>query len=63
MHAPLQPFHRAVDWVRHEWDTAPACVLSHGVGRGADANCQVGIGAVPVLNEDRDLAHHRQLSV
>jgi len=38
-------------------------VLSHGVGRGADANCQVGIGAVPVLNEDRDLAHHRQLSV
>jgi hypothetical protein len=32
------------------------------VGRGADANCHVGIGAVPVFKEDRRLAHLRQLA-
>jgi len=37
-------------------------VLAHGVGRGAETNCQVGIGAVPVFKEDRPLAHLRQLA-
>jgi hypothetical protein len=35
-----------------EWP-ARANVLSHGVGCGADANCQVGIGAVPVFSQQR----------
>jgi hypothetical protein len=30
-------------------DDAPAFVLRHGVGHGADANCHVGIGVVPAF--------------
>jgi hypothetical protein len=41
----------------------PGIRAQHDVGRGADTTCEVGIGAAPVLNEDRDLAHHLQLSV
>ena len=40
-------------------DHAPAFVLLHGVGHGADANCHVGIGAVPAFNIGRFLS--RQL--
>jgi len=39
------------------WDTDPANVPRHVVGRGADANCQVVIGVAPVFNKDRPLAH------
>jgi hypothetical protein len=45
------------------WDTAPAYVPRHVVGRGAETNCQVVIGAVPVFNEDRHLAHLLWLSL
>ena len=37
----------AVDAIPPGCDDAPAFVLRHGVGHGADANCHVGIGAVP----------------
>ena len=42
------------------WDTAPAFVPRTDVGRGADANFQVWIGAVPALTEDGILAQHVQ---
>src|SRR5262245_23021903 len=32
------------------WNTAPACVPRHDVGRGAGTNLQVRIGAAPVFN-------------
>jgi hypothetical protein len=35
----------------------PGIVPRHVVGRGADTNFQVGIGAVPVFNKDRHLTH------
>src|SRR5215469_1000320 len=35
----------------------PGIVPRHVVGRGADTNLQVGIGAVPVFNKDRHLTH------
>jgi hypothetical protein len=38
-----------VDAIPSGCDDAPAFVLRHGVGHGADANCHVGIGAVPAL--------------
>ncbi len=40
---------RAVDAIPPGCDHAPAFVLLHGVGHGADANCHVGIGAVPAF--------------
>ena len=40
---------RAVDAIPPGCDDAPAFVLLHGVGHGADANCHVGIGAVPAF--------------
>ena len=52
-----------VDAGHQWWDTAPANVPRHVVGRGADANCQVGIGAVPVFKEDRRLSRLLRLSV
>ena len=62
MHPLLRRFHTGVDEPRPGWNTPPAYVLAHGVGRGAETNCQVGIGAVPVFKEDRPLAHLRQLA-
>ena len=35
----------------------PGIVPRHVVGRGAETNLQVGIGAVPVFNKDRHLTH------
>jgi hypothetical protein len=63
LHRPLRLRHTDVDERRHGWNTAPAFVPSTGVGQGADANFHVRIGAVPVFNEDRGLAHLLRLSV
>ena len=46
---PARPRADAVDAIPSGCDDAPAFVLRHGVGHGADANCHVGIGAVPAL--------------
>ncbi len=46
---PARPQADAVDAIPPGCDDAPAFVLRHGVGHGADANCHVGIGAVPAL--------------
>jgi hypothetical protein len=45
----VRPQSDAVDAIPSGCDDAPAFVLRHGVGHGADANCHVGIGAVPAL--------------
>ena len=57
LHLPVWLRHTDVDESPHRWDTAPAYVPRHVVGRGADTNLQVGIGAVPVFNKDRHLTH------
>ena len=57
LHLPVCLRHTDVDESPHRWDTAPAYVPRHVVGRGAGTNFQVGIGAVPVFNEDRHLTH------
>ena len=59
LHLPVCLRHTDVDESPHRWDTAPAYVPRHVVGRGVDTNLQVGIGAVPVFNEDRHLTHFR----
>ena len=46
-HPHARPQADAVDAIPPGCDDAPAFVLRHGVGHGADANCHVGIGAVP----------------
>ena len=57
LHLPVCRRRTDVDEGPHRWDTAPAYVPRHVVGRGADANCQVVIGVAPVFNKDRPLAH------
>ena len=57
LHLPVCHRRTDVDEGPRWWDTAPANVPRHVVGRGADANCQVVIGVAPVFNEDRPLAH------
>ena len=51
----------AVDAIPPGCDDAPAFVLRHGVGHGADANCHVGIGAVPAFPIPEGLPHHPQI--
>ena len=63
LHLPVCLRHTDVDEGHRWWDTAPAYVPRHVVGRGAETNCQVVIGAVPVINEDRHLEHLLRLSV
>jgi hypothetical protein len=57
LHLPVYLRHTDVDESPHRWDTAPAYVPRHVVGRGVETNFQVGIGAVPVFNEDSHLTH------
>lgn len=57
LHLPVCHRRTDVDEGPRWWDTAPANVPRHVVGRGADTNLQVGIGAAPVFNEDRHLTH------
>ena len=52
-----------MDETRHGWNTAPAYVLSTMWARRRYELAKVGIGAAPVLNEDKDLAHLLQASV
>jgi hypothetical protein len=44
-----------VDAIPPGCDDAPAFVLRHGVGHDADANCHVGISAMPALRYRRGL--------
>jgi hypothetical protein len=57
LHQPLRLRHTNVDETRHGWDNAPACVLGTVWGAALIQTCYVWIGTVPVLNEDRSLAH------
>ena len=63
LYQPVGPRHTGVDETRHGWDTAPAYVLCTMWGAAPIRTGKVGIGAAPVLNEDRDLAHLLQLAV
>jgi hypothetical protein len=60
---PVEPRHTDVDEKGHEWDTAPAYVLGTMWGVAPMRTCQGWIGAAPVLNQDRDLAHLLQLAM
>lgn len=46
---PPPAWRPAVDALPLRCDNAPAFVPLHGVGHGADANCQVRVGAVPAF--------------
>jgi hypothetical protein len=49
LHQPVGRPHTDVDEPPRGWNTAPACVPRHDVGRGAGTNLQVRIGAAPVF--------------
>jgi hypothetical protein len=49
LHQPVGCAHTDVDEPPRGWDTAPACVPRHDVGRGAGTNLQVRIGAAPIF--------------
>ena len=57
LHLPVCLRHTDVDESPHRWDTAPASCLGTLWGAAPIQTCQVGIGAVPVFNEDRHLTH------
>lgn len=55
LHLPVCHRRTDVDEGPRWWDTAPANVPRHVVGRGADTNLQVGIGVAPVFKRRQTL--------